>query len=179
MSTRDYFNEAVRWDEYDRGLREDNRHVPANAEYFDGVFQGCLACQTELNAGTLLYRGRIMPPEKETDTDPLPFWSMGMPPAQVTRDQRLSPAGIPMFYGALDVDSVIAELRPWPQARVTVAAFRTAGPFNVLDLRQANPRVFNTPHLSYVAHMISRPVHLDDTMRYLGAREATRRLHQR
>jgi len=30
--------EAARWIEYEQGLREINRHVPSDAEYFDSLF---------------------------------------------------------------------------------------------------------------------------------------------
>src|SRR5947209_8314903 len=131
--------EGVRWNEYDRALRTKNRHVPNDAAYFTQLFERCLRCASELPAGSCLSRARIMPPEKETEPEPLPITEMGQPPRELTPDGRVNPAGIPCFYAALEGETAIAELRPWPRARITVATFDTAGPFKVLDLRNSNP----------------------------------------
>ena len=64
--------QAIRWNKFVRGLREENRFVPRDAAYFDSLFAEALVSETTLAAGTTVYRARIMPPERETDTDPLP-----------------------------------------------------------------------------------------------------------
>ncbi len=168
--------EGMRWNEYDRALRTKNRHVPNDVEYFTELFQGCLKCESELPAGSSLYRARIMPPEKETDTEPLPISEMGQPPPELTPDGRVNPAGIPCFYAALEGETAIAELRPWPRARLTVATFDTAGPLKVLDLRNSNPRVNAVRSVYWAAFMISRPVHRDDRFGYLGTQYLAERL---
>jgi RES domain-containing protein len=117
-----------------------------------------------------------MPPEKETDTEPLPITEMGQPPPDLTPDGRVNPAGIPCFYAALESETAIAELRPWPHARITVATFDTAGAFNVLDLRNSNPRVREVRSVYWAAFMISRPVHRDDRFGYLGTQYLAERL---
>jgi len=168
--------EAVRWDEYERGLRRDNRHVPNDSKYFDELFFGCLACGVTLPAETSLYRARIMPPDQETDTEPLPMAEMGQPPSDRTPDGRVNPAGIPCFYAALEIATAIAELRPWPRARLTVGTFVTAGPFKMLDLRPAHEEVQKSRAVSWAAYMISRPVHRDDRFGYLGTQYLAERL---
>src|SRR5712692_1043203 len=62
----------------------------------------------ELPAGTRFFRGRVGPKTK-------PYRSarkLGPPPQGRTIANRMSPAGIPMFYGALDEFTAIAETIP-------------------------------------------------------------------
>lgn len=47
---------------------------------------------------------------------------------------RMSPAGIPMFYGSFEETTAIAEIKDKATQYVTTAAFKTARPFKVLDL---------------------------------------------
>lgn len=168
--------EGMRWFEYDRALRTKNRHVPNDSAYFTELFEGCLRCENTVAAGTSLYRARIMPPEKETSTEPLPITEMGQPPPELTPDGRVNPMGIPCFYAALEGETAIAELRPWPRARVSVATFATAGPFKVIDLRSSNPRATEVRPVYWAAFMISRPVHRDDRFGYLGTQYLAERL---
>jgi len=165
--------EAAHWIEYERGLRETNRHVPSDAAYFDALFKGCMVCETALAVGSTLYRARF---SNDTDTDPLPLRQMGMPPAERARDQRITPAGVPCFYAAFEPDTAMAELRPWPLARLTVATFHTASSFNVLDLRRANPQVRQSGTVDFAAYMISRPVDPDDALRYVGTQYLAQKL---
>ena len=168
--------EGMLWFDYERALRTKNRHVPNDAAYFTELFSGCLKCESQLPAGSSLYRARIMPPEKEADTEPLPIIEMGQPPPELTPDGRVNPAGIPCFYAALEDETAIAELRPWPRARITVATFTTAGPFKVLDLRNTNSHVQEVRSVYWAAFMISRPVHRDDRFGYLGTQYLAERL---
>ncbi len=167
---------GIRWLNYDKALRERNRYVPRHDEYFQKLFDACLACAFELPAGSTLYRARIMPPDRDGDTEALPVTEMGSPPADITPEGRVNPAGIRCFYAALEPDTAIAELRPWPMARLSVATFTTAGPFNVLDLRGTNPRVAKSLDVSHAALMISRPVHRDDRFGYLGTQYLAERV---
>lgn len=167
---------ASLWDMYEHGLRERNRHVPFEQSYFDELFEGCIRCEVELPTQSVIYRGRVMPPDKATDTEPLPIDQMGPPPPERTPDGRVNPSGIPCFYGALEMETVRAELRPWPLARLTIARFVTQRPLRVLDLRQTNPVVRTTVSVYWCAYMISRPVHHEDRFRYLGTQYLAEKL---
>lgn len=60
--------------------------------------------------------------------------ALGPPPAdKALVSNRMSPAGIPMFYGAEDVETAIAETTEGP-ANVSVGLFETLKELNVLDL---------------------------------------------
>lgn len=86
----------------------------------------------DLSAGQTFYRSR----GRETRariTDPL---ELGPPPPERASQSRMSPAGIPMFYGAEDPETAIAETITQP-GRYALARFRTTRPIKVLDLRRA------------------------------------------
>jgi len=58
------------------------------------------------------------------------------PPSQKNAkySNRMSPAGIPMFYGSLETTTAIAEIKDKANKYVTTAIFKTIKPFKVLDL---------------------------------------------
>lgn len=79
-----------------------------------------------LNPGTRLYRARPNfnmknPPAKE----------FGPPPRSVCQSNRMNPAGVPMFYGALDKKTAVLEVKA---LEASVGYFQTAIPLRVLDL---------------------------------------------
>lgn len=87
---------------------------------------------TEITADTDLFRIRIGEAAYCTGAE------IGTPPAQfANQSNRMSPAGIPMFYGAFDIDTARAEtLDPEHHAGQTlsVGTFRPTRNLRVLDL---------------------------------------------
>jgi hypothetical protein len=60
---------------------------------------------------------------------------LGTPPSDnATKPNRMSPTGIPMFYGASDIDTALAELAHSSRPVVTLAEFQTLRDFSVVDL---------------------------------------------
>lgn len=83
-----------------------------------------------LRPGMLLWRGRVHDRQA-------PSWGareLASAPPRLARQSRMSAAGISLFYGALDVDTVAAELavdtRPW----LMVGAFTPTRPLRAIDL---------------------------------------------
>jgi hypothetical protein len=64
----------------------------------------------ELPAGTSFYRVRAHGADAAYTTAA----ELGTPPRDVAFSNRMSPAGIPHFYGALDADTALAEVWPEP-----------------------------------------------------------------
>lgn len=90
-------------------------------------------------AGTGYFRARVHDGGKDIDVPS----GLATPPQSAARfSNRMSPAGIPMFYGASDVDTAIKETvdpdRVEP-ALVTIGRFETARDFRVLDLTSLPP----------------------------------------
>ncbi len=63
------------------------------------------------------------------------------PPPQNARNNRMSPAGISLFYGALHPKTCISELRPSVGERVIVAEFKAIRDLTVIDLSGVIPEI--------------------------------------
>lgn len=80
-----------------------------------------------LERGTVIYRGRRgkLTPSCE---------KLGPPPSEKAQQNRMSPAGISMFYGAFDQETIIAEILDENLFEpVTIGSFKTTQDFNVID----------------------------------------------
>lgn len=117
-------------------LRE---YLPASALL---QFIGETADQHELvrtlPAGSLIYRARQQKPGEIVDSP----YDLGPPPVEsATRSNRMSPAGIVMFYGSDDPATAVAEIDDDPRLGIVVGTFRTTRNAAVLDLKKL-PRPF-------------------------------------
>ena len=63
-----------------------------------------------------------------------PTSEMGPPPPAITPAGRMNSAGIPVFYGALDQDTAIAEIRPPVGSYVVTGKFELLKPVSLLNL---------------------------------------------
>ncbi len=90
-------------------------------------------CRT-LNAGITIYRIRIIGPGVKIST----AQELGTPPIEYARfSNRMSPAGIPMFYGALDRETAVAETYvpvPGSTQKLITGNFISKTDLSVLDL---------------------------------------------
>ncbi len=97
-----------------------------------------------LEAGTRWHRVQRLS-EGEQDFGPR---RMGPPPyANADMPNRMSPAGVPMFYGAADRATALAEVAE-SEARFACGAFETLKDIMVLDVRKAPdvPSLFDREH---------------------------------
>jgi hypothetical protein len=85
-----------------------------------------------LPVGTTFFRCRARG-RGETFTEP---HELGPPPSEFASQSRMSPAGIPMFYGASDEATARAETLDRDGARHAMATFALARAIKVLDLSQ-------------------------------------------
>jgi hypothetical protein len=86
-----------------------------------------------LPAGSRLLRGRMVatPP----DCSKYSAKELGSPPREKASANRMSPAGISMFYGASDLDTVIAEIGAHsPFGHAVTGEFQTTQELDVIDL---------------------------------------------
>ncbi|MBB5868936.1 hypothetical protein F4553_002315 [Allocatelliglobosispora scoriae] len=83
-------------------------------------------------AGRVFWRGRLI------DSTRPPAYSaaaLGSPPAETASANRMSPAGISMFYGSDDVETAVAEIGAHSTKRyAAVGAFETVRPLTLLNL---------------------------------------------
>ncbi|MBO3745642.1 RES domain-containing protein [Streptosporangiaceae bacterium NEAU-GS5] len=124
-----------------------------------------------LPPGHLLYRGRMF-----DRAEPLFTYSsdvLGAPPPDRASANRMSPAGISMFYGCDDIATVVAEIGAHSVSRfAVVGAFETTRPLRLVDLANlaSPPSVFDpgaregyyeSRFLHAVARDLSEPVDFD------------------
>jgi hypothetical protein len=129
------------WDinEFEEAVVEANEGVSAS-RMLDAVGEAVedVGLITKVPGGTKFYRARVGPASK-------PYRSarkLGPPPPRKAKASRMSPAGIPMFYGALEEHTAIAETVHGKLKKGTVAsvrAFIATEEFLVLDLTNLKP----------------------------------------
>ena len=97
----------------------------------------------ELPAGTEVYRARQHSSDKKFTTAK----QLGTAPKEHASQSRMSPAGIPMFYGALDETTAFAEIFVEDETYKTASfgKFKTLRPLRLLDLSNlpAIPSLFD------------------------------------
>lgn len=85
-----------------------------------------------LTPGTKFWRGRMVDEPKTFDINAT---ELGPPPSSRASANRMSPAGISMFYGCTDVPTVVAEIGAHSVKRyATVGQFESVKPLTVVDL---------------------------------------------
>lgn len=84
-----------------------------------------------------LYRARVFPslePMEKALTSP--ERELGPPPPGVGRAGRMNAKGVPVFYGAVDSEIAIAEVRPPVGSHVVVGVFEVVRPLRLLDIEK-------------------------------------------
>jgi hypothetical protein len=147
-------------------------HVQSQLAMLDGVSAVLeqLGLVRTLPAGHQVWRGRM-----RTDTTPPNYVAatIGSTPRDRAAANRMSPAGVSMFYGSADVETAVAEISAHdPRPYAAVAAFELVRPVPVIDLSvtPASPSVF-APNSGPLLHQVefirsfaadlSQPVVLD------------------
>ena len=131
-----------------------------------------------------IWRGRTAQSPKELEAIlKSPAREIGPPPPRLAKGGRMNAAGIPVFYGAMEKDTCIAELRAPVGSQVIVAKFELLRPVRLLDL-EALTEIWNidashfdpdyyklegrVASLRSLAHEICRPVMpQDEAFEYL------------
>lgn len=99
---------------------------------FSGYVDGALGLVTDLPAGTLLYRGRLV-----ADGDAVRATAENLGPAPSARcgANRMSSPGVSLMYASADPQTAVAEIAGHGvKPKALVAAFRTTRDLKVLDL---------------------------------------------
>ncbi len=88
---------------------------------------------------TELYRARLINNDYEIpEIYNNPTQELGPPPPLICKANRLNPAGIPVFYGAFDRKTAIAEVRPHVGSKVISCIFKTKRELTTLNLHAAD-----------------------------------------
>ena len=103
--------------------------------------------ETILAVETPLFRGRMC--TEEPDLDEFGADQLGPAPIQKAGANRMSPAGISMFYGATDADTAVAEIAAHSsQSWAVVGEFTPVGSLRIGDLSNlpAQASIFDTDY---------------------------------
>nr|BEK71511.1 hypothetical protein KPHV_87380 [Kitasatospora purpeofusca] len=94
----------------------------------------------DLPAGTTLWRAR---PVSDEELEAAASWgaaALGTAPRQyAVKPNRMSPAGIPMFYGAFDQETAVQEVAQGTPMRLAAGAFELSHSCTVVDFTQLPP----------------------------------------
>ncbi|MFC8827393.1 RES family NAD+ phosphorylase [Streptomyces sp. NPDC057137] len=119
-------------------------HERSQLDMLDGVsavLEGLGLVRT-LPAGHQVWRGRM---RRDTTYPGYVAATIGSTPRDRATANRMSPAGVSMFYGSADVETAVAEISAHdPRPYAAVAAFELVRPVPVIDLSivPASPSIF-------------------------------------
>lgn len=135
------------WFEMERSLRDEARFVnPTAARVLEEVFGGIEQLNIGGAASTILtiapgqpldrfQRARVFSnDEGVADALSHPERFLGPPPPGVGAAGRMNAKGVSVFYGATDIETAIAEVRPPVGSEVLVATFKVTRPLRLLNL---------------------------------------------
>ncbi|WP_113698626.1 HEPN-associated N-terminal domain-containing protein [Nonomuraea lactucae] len=124
-------------------------------------------------AGRVFWRGRLADAPSKVDEYGTAA-ELGSPPREHASNNRMSPAGISMFYGSDDIDTVVAEIGAHSTRRYAiVGAFQTTRELTLLNLADLPPvpslyrevppgeRYFDVRFLRSFATDLGKPITLD------------------
>lgn len=109
----------------------------AELKTFDRDAKTWLPVINTLPAGTEVLRARVVRSDAELKTFVRgSAIELGAPPADKAQAGRMNASGIAVFYGAMNYETCLAEMRPALGGRVLVGAFRTTQTLRILDFRR-------------------------------------------
>lgn len=92
---------------------------------------------TDIPSGHVFYRGRMA---DEPESGGYDASTLGSPPPKIASANRMSPAGISMFYGCDDIPTVVAEIGSHTAKRFAIiGAFETTRPLRMVNLAALPP----------------------------------------
>src|SRR5262249_49317433 len=101
---------------------------------------------TILQPTTKIFRARI-----ESGNKSFGHLDLTSPPSEFSKNNRMSPAGIAFFYGAMEPETAIHEVRPELNENVIVGEFEVLKKLFILDLTEEveSPRSIFDPDYSF------------------------------
>jgi hypothetical protein len=135
------FGQENRWQDFKQRVKFEARFLDPAAKYILDELSRDLpdfargVAVSALPAGTRVYRARIgQTSEDATRIIEAGLPELGPPTTSQAHPGRMNAAGISVFYGAIEPDVAIAEVKPWVGAWVAVATFEATRDVRVLDL---------------------------------------------
>lgn len=138
----------LKWDEFENGLKTEARYFSRSAQAtLCEIFTGVATLRTNGGSPVVvaagpemeiksLHRARVFAGEDEKLEEALkrPWGHLGPPPTIAAAAGRMNARGISVFYGALEWETALAEVRPAVGSKVAVAKFLIERPLRLLDV---------------------------------------------
>lgn len=134
------------WTDFKRGVKEEARFFNTRGErYLADIFTGIedhadwkgetVVVSWDPDPARRLVRGRVAQSDEDlTSYLSHPSQEVGPPPQGTASAGRMNAAGVSAFYGALDVATCRAEVRPPVGSHVVFARFETVRALRILDM---------------------------------------------
>lgn len=135
------------WQGFTKYLSETNRFILSDywEEFVNTIIDTAHKRAKTLEKGKTLVRARIGTSWVEFDDGdeqpyPISPHKMGPPPKHLASAGRSNSEGIPYLYLATQVDTAVAEVRPWIGAEVTIGFFKILSDLNIVDTSGDKPK---------------------------------------
>jgi hypothetical protein len=135
------------WQEFAKYLSETNRFVLTDYwhQFIGTVIKTSHKRTKRLKKGITLVRARIGASWiefEEGNEQPCPIspHEMGPPPKHLARAGRLNSEGIPYLYLATNMDTAVAEVRPWITSELTIGFFKVLSDLKIVDTSNDKPK---------------------------------------
>ena len=133
--------------------------------------------------GIELYRSRIDKFDNKEHHYSLD--DMGAPPPSNAREGRVNPVGIPYLYLSSNIDTAVAEVRPWIKCNITVAKFSLKRDVELINV--SNKVFLNIPSdeemkgaeftwREFITYLFSMPFDPRDDTRYIPIQYLSERI---
>ncbi|MFH1561887.1 MAG: HEPN-associated N-terminal domain-containing protein [Nitrospirota bacterium] len=147
---------------------EQQNHENFLSEVLKDLFE---YCKTTLYPGQDIFRARLIASQFELCNEELTS-----PPSNKAKNSRMSPAGISVFYGALEENTAISEIQPSIIDKVAIGHFKVKIPLKIINLSSIPKpiHIFNEnydfhfeefvrPFIGKFIKDISKPIRKTDT----------------
>lgn len=153
QTSNNEFRSYNEWNKFCYYLLRENRYVLNERwkEFIATILNTAKKREHILKKDTLLLRARIGSYEEECKDKkgnidfyygPLPQKEMGAPPFNKAKEGRINPKGISYLYLANNLDTAIAEIRPWLKQSVSVGYYALVKNLKFVDTFRDKHGVF-------------------------------------
>jgi len=135
------------WQGFTKYLSETNRFILSDywEKFVDNIIRTAKKRAKTLEKGKTLVRARIGTSWikfDDGDEQPCPIspQEMGPPPKYIAKAGRSNPEGIPYLYLATEIETAVAEVRPWIRSEVTIGFFEIISDLRIVDTSEDKPK---------------------------------------
>ncbi len=135
------------WQIFAKYLRDTNRFILS--DYWDIFIKTVVTTSHKrtdiLKKGIKLVRARtgtswVKFDDEDEQPCPISPHEMGPPPKHLTKEGRLNSKGIPYLYLATNIETAVAEVRPWIGSELTIGYFEILEDLTIVDTSNDKPK---------------------------------------